>query len=272
LNRHQVHIAMPIVLTLFFTAIGWVGTLVVAITAMSTIGPRPALLLYGKAWLRAIWLSVEWSAGAVAGLLVLLGILVGVNTLYERLRKRFSLLRNVDAQSLITIGGCVFVLAYIVIVTRSNARDEYRKVVPLASGRLAASKMLQNQQTALAGLSHSAQELIGRLDATERQIQDAKSQLTRTLQSVAQQQRAVDESITSLEEISIRQAALRQQLSSLQQALGGGRPITVADLERSQRAAWIQGLIVGIIGSVIATYLVRGFGSWPGLWRRLRSK
>jgi hypothetical protein len=140
-----------------------------------------------------------------------------------------------------------------------ESSEYYRR---LASAADPATSLLR-QRNALSDLSQNAQRLLADLDTTQVQIQTAKRQLTETLVTVERQQKAVESSNTTLTDIQQQQAMVTDQLSRLQQALGGQQPITRADLDHQWYVGLLQGIVTSVIGSILFTV---GLRIWS--WRR----
>lgn len=101
-----------------------------------------------------------------------------------------------------------------------------------------------------ANVHSTTPRLTADLGTTQVQIQTAKWQLTETLVTI-EHQKSGDSSNTTLTDIQQQQAIVTDQLPRLQQALGGQRPITRDDLDRSQHLGWIQGIVTSLTAAFL---------------------
>lgn len=261
--------SLPILLQapLIFGAVGIVVglgfALVAAIGSASAIGPQAAWELYGSSWVRAPLFGLAGGIGFGVFLYTLLLGIEPLDKLMRRLRPALGLRITMTLLVTLLVLGIGSQIAY------RTAAERYAHLSPTGrrDGR-GVEKLLDTQRSALTSLSSNAQRLLAELNATEADVQTARSRLSATLLALQQQQIAVDSSSATLQEIDQRQAVLQSQFADIQRALGGQEPITRADLERSQRWGWIQGGVLGVLTSMAAAFLLRGLGRVPFPWRR----
>jgi hypothetical protein len=249
----------------FFGALGAVlvtlAILVAAIGQSVAIGPTAALHLFWRSYVRIALVVPLWCFG--------LGLLMG--GLIFVIEKIHEPGHPILVRAIPVVFSICFVSAVVGLIawaSYTTARDRYRDLSVVAPTGASLDSALGKQQSLLESASSSAQSILRDLDVTEGEIAKAKAQLRATLLALEQQQSAMQSSTAAVKEIDDRQATLRLQIAAVQSALGGQEPITRADLERSNWYGQIQGFILGVVSSVVASYVVVYLNKAGLRWRR----
>lgn len=259
----------PLFLSVAGAILGLGITIMLMIGQCLAIGPRDAVALYGTTWLKIV--PVAFAAGAVVGIgsVLAMGMFAGGWIAVSWAVKTF----RIPARLTKVLGWVVPLIVVGWLIASASYRDTRKQYEEVASAPVpsvaSARSSLAKQQASLAQLSSDAQKVIGDLSESEQNIRAARADLQRTLLAVEEQQRSVNTAAVTLRALNSRQAILQSQLADIQRALSGREPLTRQDLAESQRNGWIQGLFLGVVGSLIAAYLARWLGpSRLGRWWR----
>jgi hypothetical protein len=154
-----------------------------------------------------------------------------------------------------------FVLLAVSAAGYVGSRNEYPYLATQSANAAALSRSADDQNQVLGQVSQSGTALLNQLSSTEQQLAEAKKQLGATLSTFEQQRQSVSNVAVQLKRLDERQQAIALRTQELERILDGHRPITLADLEYSSRTSLFWGFFLGLIASLVASFLftvVRG--------------
>jgi len=219
---------------------------------ISALGFTAAASLYRTTWL--LFLPIGLLIGLAAGLI--LGLCLPIVEAYQgfaRSHPRFPsrLPLVVAVVALIVLGGRMLTREATTV-----AVERYRFLAGSdGQDQAAANQALARQREALSALSQNAGAVLDSLMTTDAQLHQAQADLKRNLASLEAQKHSLDSTKTTLDTLAARERVLRAQIVTIETALGGARLITREDFDRSQVTSGFIGAVIGVITSVIGSYL-----------------
>lgn len=116
------------------------------------------------------------------------------------------------------------------------------------------------QQEAVKKFSETAQVLLGDLDRTALKVAEAKREIAETMLLFDRQIEAAQVAQANLSKLAEKQRAIQSRAEELDRILQGKRPITQEDMDRSARDNLWQGLVMGVLTSLFATFIYPRLG------------
>lgn len=145
-------------------------------------------------------------------------------------------------------------LFYIAQIQRAAVVARYPDLAKRVDAKTTAGAVAQ-QERALEQLSAAASSLLANLSHTEVELTETRRHLARSLVQMERQKLEAGRAGATLASLSEQQRQIEMQMSELQRVLGGARPLTRADLQASQWGGLWQGFILGVISSVLASFI-----------------
>lgn len=236
----------------FFWGILFGGIVVTAIVAAGqswSIGFYPAWKIYKYWWIAAPVYGP--AVGFVLGLEV--GLIHGIEWLFRRLGK--AKYAKISMGAFLALGIAVGIL----FAGYYGARQDNPMLSSQSANLDALNKAVGDQNRVLGNLSDSAKTLLGQLNATETELENAKKQLSMTLTNFDAQREAAGHVSAELKGIDARQRQIVLQTEELERILEGQRPLTRQDLQRANWQGLIWGFILGFASSLLATIVYSTF-------------
>jgi hypothetical protein len=236
----------------FFWVIVLVGMGLTAIVALGqcwSIGYHAAWKIYKYWWLA----SPLFGPAFLAATLVPVGLLTGVEWLIGRLGK----------PQYAKVGVGIILVSSIAIGLFWGSYYGTLQDNPMLSSQPANSdalnKAVGDQNRVLSNLSESGKTLLGRLNATETELENAKKQLSATLLNFEAQRQAAGRVSEELKGLDARQTQIALQTEALERILDGQRPLTRQDLQRANWNGQIWGFFIGFAASLLASIAFSAF-------------
>lgn len=252
---------LPLSTTVYMFGIGALGSIAILVLVGAgqaiALGPSVAYQLYFHKYPKGVLIGAAFCAA--------LGAFIGTIPFFAEQVRRLKSRSPTAAR----IGKWVFRMAVasyglgiFVWLAYSGAQRDYPDLVGRDPGRDGLQTVVERQSSSLARATANTASLLRELDATEADVKTAKEQLRATLAAFEKQQQALNSSTATIKELDDRQTTLRVQIAAIEQALGGQQPITRGDFEQSGRMALVQGFFLGIVTSLLATYLYERGKRW----------
>ena len=143
-----------------------------------------------------------------------------------------------------------------------GAREDNPMLSSQTANMDALSKSVGDQSRVLGELSQSGVALLGQLNTTEAELENAKKQLSATLRNFDAQRQAAGQVTEELKRIDTRQKQIALQTEELERILEGQQPITRRDLQHANLQGLIFGLFIGFVTSFLASIAYNAF------WKR----
>jgi uncharacterized membrane protein YgaE (UPF0421/DUF939 family) len=155
------------------------------------------------------------------------------------------------------IGGLMLWVLLMVSVYEgySTAEKDYASVNEPEKALAEGEKTLAKQRETLSQLTDSARDLLTGLDKTERELAEAKEQITDTLTKLSKQESSVNQAGNDFQELVKQQHDLQFQHTQIESALNGRHFLTREDAEKSTLKQYIVGGIIGVVGSLLAALI-----------------
>lgn len=163
----------------------------------------------------------------------------------------------VRTKGLLIVVGAGTILIWVGYVA---AREDNPMLNSQPANMEALSKSIGEQKHVLGEMSESGKVLLDQLNATEIELENAKKQLTATLTNFDVQRQAAGQVTEELKRIDARQKQIALQTEELQRILEGQQPITRHDLQRANLQGLGFGLVIGFIGSFLASMAYSAIG------------
>jgi hypothetical protein len=227
---------------------------IVAVGQILSIGFYAAWRIY-KYW---------WMASPLLGIAFLLvgltpvGIIEGIGWL---IRHTVSPKYRKGVRTFVTLG---FIFGIIFAVGYFGARSDNPMLSSQPVNLEALTKTVGDQNRVLSELSESGKVLLGQLNATEVELENAKRRLSTTLSNFDAQRQAAGQVTEELKRIDTRQKQIALQTEELERILEGQKPITRQDLQHANWQGLISGLILGFITSFLASMAYNALGQRKG--------
>jgi hypothetical protein len=227
---------------------------IVAVGQIFSIGFHAAWKIY-KYW---------WMASPLLGIAFLLvsftpiGIIEGIGWL---IRHTVSPKYRKGVRTFVAIGsilGVIFAVGYF------GARTDNPMLSSQPVNLEALTKTVGDQNRVLSELSESGKILLGQLNATETDLENAKRRLSITLSNFDAQRQAAGQVTEELNRIDTRQKQIALQTEELERILEGQKPITRQDLQRANWQGLVSGLILGFVTSFLASMAYNALGKRKG--------
>lgn len=234
------------------------------------MGIRAAILQNGWSWLRAPLIGPGLLIGFTFIIypieLVFWGLARGTKTGLRLVSRRFG---DKIYKTLGAVLKAGFALAVAGAVVYQCGKEGYEDGLKQISHRIrdADQKTIAEtqdatakQQAALKKFSDTAQTLLKDMDKTALKVAEAKREITETMAIFDGQLEATQAAQTNLAKLAEQQRAIQSRAEELDRILQGKRPITQEDMDRSARDNLWQGLLMGILTSLIATFIYPRLG------------
>jgi hypothetical protein len=235
------------------------GALVVvpfAIVAFAKLGFSEAVALYANQWVSTF--SSVAALGPVVGVLFCTLIFGGTALvryspgLAYWIRDHFGYL-----------GAALAFVLMIIAAHQQTNRDAARLGLARTTGDpIDVPSRVETQRRSLSKLAETAASLVQALSAVEAELADSRRQLQSTLKALGEYDATIQSTDSSLREFSERQSLIEAQLGKMTEALGGQRPITVEDLNRSQWIGNLQGALFSLAVGLLYTQGRRRWARW----------
>lgn len=228
--------------------------LIIAVGQTLSIGFHAAWEIY-KYW---------WIASPLLGIAFLLvsftpvGVIEGIGWL---IRRTVAPKYRTKVRTFVAL-GCIFGIIFAVGYFGARSDNPMLSSEPVNLGAL--TKTVGDQNRVLSELSESGKILLGQLNATEVELENAKKRLSTTLGNFDAQKQAAGQVAEELKRLDTRQKQIALQTEELERILEGQRPITRQDLQHANWQGLISGLILGFVTSFLASMAYNALGKRKG--------
>jgi hypothetical protein len=232
-------------------AVGAIVTAAIAAGQIFALGVSNATQLNWVSWIKGPFIGA--GIGAAALLAIFFGGLV-LGFLHSLIKGWFGQRGLVWAVRLALVALALAGFLQIARIQQTVVATRYPQLAKPVDAATTVGAVAR-QERALDQLSAAASGLLTSLTRTEEELAETRHQLTRSLAEIDRQKTAAGRAGVTLASLAEQQRQIELQVSELQRVLGGARPLTRSDLQESQWAGLWQGFMLGVISSVVASYI-----------------
>ena len=160
-------------------------------------------------------------------------------------------------QFLLTIISVGTVVGLVIMFSYQQAKVSHPQLTSSHIDIAAIRRELNSREVALGNLSSDARAILAKLDATTRETAHARETLVAAIATLERNRTVAVQTRSAISNLAGEQLELNQRIMRIRQLLAGEQPISKKDLDAAQRSGWWQGVIVGVLTSVVGSFIFR---------------